>query len=245
MTAVVLLVFRDTILSLVASIQLTGNDMVQVGDWIEMPSVGADGDVIDIALHTVKVQNWDKTISTIPTYRLITESFKNWRGMSRSGGRRIKRSVYIDQSTIRSLSDEEVERFKRFALLKQYVEEKQAEIAAYNRGLGPEAAAEVNWRRMTNVGTLRAYVVNYLRHHPKIHQGMTLIVRQLDPTPQGLPIEIYAFTNTTAWAEYEGIMSDIFDHILAILPEFGLRVFQQPSGADLEKLASGARSLTQ
>ncbi len=237
MTAILLLVFKDTILGLVASVQLTANDMVRVGDWIEMPQYKADGDVIDVALHTVKVQNWDKTITTIPTYKLIAESFKNWRGMSASGGRRIKRAVYVDQNSIRFLSDEEVERFKRFALLKDYVQAKEKELADYNARLPHATDAEVNQRRLTNVGTFRAYIKNYLVNHPRIHtDGMTLLVRQLPPTPDGLPIELYCFTNTTAWGEYEDIQSDIFDHLLAIAGEFGLRLYQKPAGKDLEAL---------
>jgi len=237
MTAVLLLVFRDTILSLVASVQLAGNDMIHVGDWIEMPDHGADGDVIDIALHTVKVQNWDKTITTIPTHKLIDESFKNWRGMSRSGGRRIKRAILIDVNTIRFLDDDEVQRFGAFALLRDYIEAKRGEVSAYNADGGRDATINADIRRLTNVGTFRAYVVAYLRSHPRVHQGMTLIVRQLAPTPQGLPLEIYCFTNITNWNAYEGIQSDIMDHLLAIAPEFGLRAFQMPSGDDVARLA--------
>ncbi|MBU2677797.1 MAG: mechanosensitive ion channel family protein [Gammaproteobacteria bacterium] len=234
MTAILLLVFKDTILSLVASVQLTAQDMVRVGDWIEMPQFGADGDVIDVQLHTIKVQNWDKTITTIPTHRLITDSFKNWRGMSQSGGRRIKRAVFIDVSTIRMQTKDEVDRFKGFALLKDYIKEKEKALADYNAGL--EADAEVNTRRLTNVGTFRAYAYNYLKNHPRIRNDMTLIVRQLAPGPEGLPIEIYCFTTTTAWAVYEDIQSDIFDHLLAIVPEFGLRLYQKPAGSDLANL---------
>ena len=236
MTAILLLVFRDTILSLVASVQLTAQDMVRVGDWIEMPQFGADGDVIDVQLHTVKVQNWDKTITTIPTHRLISDSFKNWRGMSESGGRRIKRAIHIDLTSIRFQTDEEIEHFRRFALLKEYVGDKLQELQDFNTGLPTEVDDEVNRRRLTNIGTFRAYAFNYLRHHPKINQQMTLIVRQLAPGPEGLPLEIYCFTNTTAWADYEGIQSDIFDHLVAITPEFGLRVFQKPAGHDLQGL---------
>jgi len=237
MAAVLLLVFRDTILGLVASLQLTGNDMVHVGDWIEMPQYGADGDVIDVALHTVKVQNWDKTITTIPTYKLIETSFKNWRGMSRSGGRRIKRAIYFDMSSIRFLEEDEIERFSHFALLQEYVTSKREELAAYNAEPGRDASINADIRRLTNIGTLRAYIRSYLRSHPKIHQGMTLLVRQLAPGGEGLPIEIYAFTNDTAWAAYEDIQADIFDHVLAIAPEFGLRPYQKPSGDDLARLA--------
>ena len=197
MTAILLLIFKDTILSLVASVQLTAQDMVRVGDWIEMPQFGADGDVVDVQLHTIKVQNWDKTITTIPTHRLITDSFKNWRGMSQSGARRIKRAIYIDVSTIRMQTDEEIAHFTRFALLKDYIVEKEHELAEYNQGLPNEVDSEVNRRRLTNLGTFRAYAYNYLKNHPKVHKGMTLIVRQLSPGPEGLPLEIYCFTNTT------------------------------------------------
>ncbi len=239
MTAILLLVFKDTILSLVASVQLTAQDMVRVGDWIEMPQFGADGDVVDVQLHTVKVQNWDKTITTIPTHRLITDSFKNWRGMSQTGARRIKRAIYIDVSTIRIQTQEEVDHFTRFALLKDYIKAKQKELADYNAGLANEVDEEVNRRRLTNVGTFRAYAYNYLKNHPKIDKNMTLIVRQLSPGSEGLPLEIYCFTNTTDWVAYEGIQSDIFDHLLAIVPEFGLRLYQKPAGSDLANLKSG------
>ena len=236
MTAILLLVFKDTILSLVASVQLTAQDMVRVGDWIEMPQFGADGDVVDVQLHTVKVQNWDKTITTIPTHRLITDSFKNWRGMSQTGARRIKRAIFVDVSSIRFQTPDEVDHFRRFALLKDYIENKEKELADYNERLEIEVEAEVNRRRLTNVGTFRAYAYNYLKNHPKIHEGMTLIVRQLGPGPEGLPLEIYCFTNTTEWAAYEDIQSDIFDHLLAIVPEFKLRLYQKPAGSDLANL---------
>jgi miniconductance mechanosensitive channel len=236
MTAILLLVFRDTILSLVASVQLTAQDMVRVGDWIEMPQFGADGDVVDVQLHTVKVQNWDKTITTIPTHRLISDSFKNWRGMSQAGGRRIKRALFLDVSSIRFQTKEEIDRFRRFALLEEYIDQKEKELATYNEGLPRKVDANVNQRRLTNVGTFRTYVFNYLKHHPRIRQDMTLLVRQLAPGPEGLPLEIYCFTDTTAWAVYEDIQSDIFDHFLAIVPEFGLRIYQKPSGADVAAL---------
>jgi len=236
MTAILLLVFKDTILSLVASVQLTAQDMVRVGDWIEMPQFGADGDVVDVQLHTVKVQNLDKTITTIPTHRLITDSFKNWRGMSQSGARRIKRAIYIDVSSIRFHTQDEVNHFTRFALLKDYVKDKEQELSDYNAALATEVDAEVNKRRLTNIGTFRAYAFNYLKNHPKIHKGMTLMVRQLAPGPEGLPLEVYAFTNTTEWAVYEDIQSDIFDHLLAIVPEFGLLLYQKPAGSDLVNL---------
>ena len=233
MTAVLLLVFKDTIMSFVASVQLSSQDMLRVGDWIEMPALNADGDVIDIALHTVKVQNWDRTITTIPTWRLINESFKNWRGMNDTGGRRIKRALYIDQSSIRFLSEDERDRMKRFALIDAYLDRKKDELERYNEVLLAQGRDPVNTRRVTNIGTFRAYVVAYLAAHPRVHQGLTQMVRQLQPGPTGLPLEIYCFTATTAWVEYEGIQADIFDHLYAIVPEFGLRVFQEPTGADL------------
>ncbi|MEC9352097.1 MAG: mechanosensitive ion channel domain-containing protein [Planctomycetota bacterium] len=238
MTAVLLLVFKDTILSLVASIQLTQNDMVRVGDWIEIPGAGVDGDVIDVALHTVKIQNWDKTIATVPTAQLIQKSFRNWRGMSESGGRRIKRSLSIDMSTIRFLEEDEIERFSRFSPLKQYMESKIDELDSHNKENDP--GPDLTWdpRRLTNIGTLRAYIIQYLRSNKRLHQeGMTLLVRQLQPGSQGLPIEIYCFANDTAWANYEDIQADIFDHLLSKLPEFGLKVFQEPSSSDFKSLA--------
>jgi miniconductance mechanosensitive channel len=242
MTAVLLLVFKDTILGLVASIQLSANDMVRVGDWIEMPACGADGDVIEVALHTVKVQNWDKTITTIPTYRLIADSFKNWRGMSEAGGRRIKRSIHIDQQSIRFLTDDEITKLKRFALLREHFESKRRELDEASGQLGDAAHEVVNRRRLTNIGVFRAYVRSYLRAHAQVHDAMTLMVRHLEPGPEGLPIQIYCFTKTTEWLPYEDIQSDIFDHLLAILPEFGLRVFQQPAGSDLSELVRSARN---
>ena len=238
MAAVLMLVFKDTILSLVASVQLTSNDMLRVGDWIEMPQLNADGDVIDIALHTVKVQNWDKTITTIPTHRLITESYKNWRGMFDTGGRRIKRALLIDQSSVRFLSEQERAEMQRFALIDEYLDRKQIELERSNAVLIAAGRDPVNTRRVTNIGTFRAYVMAYLKTHGSIAQDMTMLVRQLQPTAQGLPLEIYCFTNTTAWAEYEPIQADIFDHLIAILPEFGLRLFQAPSGLDIGRVVA-------
>jgi miniconductance mechanosensitive channel len=235
-TAVLLIVFKDTLLSLAASIQLTGQGLIRVGDWIEVPQYGADGDVIDVALYSITVQNWDKTISTIPTYQLVSGSFKNWRGMSQAGGRRIKRSLNIDLNSIRFLTDAETQRFADYELLKDYIPAKEAELESYNAALDNPGDANVNLRRLTNIGTLRAYIRSYLKHHPKIHKDMTLIVRQLQPGPTGLPIEIYCFSNDINWLNYEGIQSDIFDHICALVPEFGLRIFQQPAGADLAHL---------
>lgn len=240
LTAVLILVFRDTILSLVASLQIMSNDMIRIGDWVEMPQANADGDVVDIALHTVKIQNWDKTITTIPTHRFISESFRNWRGMSESGGRRIKRALHLDLNTVRFLTDEEVERLGRYELLRDYMRRKREELAAYaaeKEAAGDDIVPER--RRLTNVGTFRAYVFAYLKSHPLVHDGMTLLVRQLAPTPKGLPIEVYCFTKDTAWATYEAVQGDIFDHLIAILPEFGLEAFQEPAGSDFARLAGG------
>jgi miniconductance mechanosensitive channel len=206
MTAVLMLVFKDTILSLVASVQITQTDLIRVGDWIEMPHLRADGDVIDISLYTVRVQNWDKTVTGIPTHKFLTDAFINWRSMPESGGRRIKRSIFIDTSTIRFLTEEEIEHFRKFKLLEEYVSAKESELVAYNEELGL-TSEHVNMRRMTNIGTFRAYVINYLKNHPKINQSMTLIVRQLQPTPEGLPLELYVFSRDTGWVAYEGICS--------------------------------------
>lgn len=232
MAAVLLLVFKDTILSLVASVQLASNDMLRVGDWIEMPGSDANGDVIDIALHTVKVRNFDKTITTIPTYKLISESYINWRGMREAGARRIKRPLHLDQNSVRFLEPEEIQRLKRFRLLDSHLAKKDAELRAWNDSQGAHGRERVNRRRITNIGTFRAYVLAYLASNPMVEEGMTRMVRQLDPTPQGLPLEIYCFVSTTEWAVYEGVQADIFDHLLAILPEFGLAPFQQPTGRD-------------
>jgi len=237
LTAVLMLVFRDTILSLVASMQIMSNDMIRIGDWVEMPQANADGDVIDIALHTVKIQNWDKTISTIPTHKFISESFKNWRGMSESGGRRIKRAIHLDLSTVRFLTDAEVDRLSRYELLRDYMTGKRAELSDHhvNRDGSDEIIPET--RRLTNVGTFRAYVFHYLQAHALVHDDMTLLVRQLAPSPKGLPIEIYCFTNDTAWTTYEAVQGDIFDHLIAILPEFGLQPFQEPAGTDFGRIS--------
>lgn len=241
LTAVLLLVFRDTLLSLVAGIQISSHDLLRVGDWIEMPALGADGEVVDIALHTVKVQNWDKTLVSIPTWRLIGDSFKNWRGMSESGGRRIKRSLLIDQHSVRFLRDDEVGRLGRFALLRDYLERKRGDLRRWNEQLREDGLEPVNTRRLTNLGSFRAYVDAYLRHNPRIHREMTVLVRQLAPTPTGLPLEIYCFTAGTAWGDYEAIQADLFDHLLAILPEFDLQLFQQPGAADLRAALAGKR----
>ena len=237
MSAVLMLVFKDTILSFTAGVQLSSNDMLRLGDWIEMPQVGADGDVIDIALNTVKVQNWDKTITTIPTWRLMSESYKNWRGMSESGGRRIKRMLRLDGSSVRFLDDTQIAYFKRFELLSDYMDARSEAVNQANTqaraALGESAEVVANQRRLTNLGTFRAYVEAYLRASPRLRQDMTLIVRTLEATPEGVPLELYCFTATTAWVEYENTQGDIFDHLLAILPEFGLRLYQNPSGHDM------------
>lgn len=236
LTAVLLLIFRDAILGLVAGIQLSVNRMVARGDWIEMPKYGADGDVLDVTLTTVKVQNWDKTITTIPTYSLISESFKNWRGMQDSGGRRIKRSVHIDISTVKFLDEQMIERFGKIQYITDHIEHKKQELAEYNELNQVDLSHLANGRRMTNVGTFRAYVEAYLKNHPQISQEMTFLVRQLAPTPKGLPIEIYVFCKDKVWANYEAIQGDIFDHILAIIPIFDLQAFQEPAGKDFRGL---------
>ncbi len=238
MAAVLMLVFKDPILGLVAGIQLSANDMLKLGDWLEMPKYGADGAVIDIGLTTVKVRNWDNTITTIPTWSLVSDSFKNWSGMSASGGRRIKRSISIDATSIHFLDEDERQRLHKAHLLKPYLTARHQEIDEWNQQLdAPESV--LNHRRMTNIGTFRAYLNEYLRHHPRIRKDMTLMVRQLAPDDHGLPIEIYAFTNTVVWLEYESIQADIFDHIFAVVEEFGLRIHQSPTGNDIRAL-SGA-----
>ena len=230
LTAVLILVFKDTILSLVSSVQISSNDLFKIGDWIEAPQFGADGNVIDIALHSVKVQNWDKTICVVPTNQLINSSFKNCRGMSESGGRRIKRSIKINMKSIKFCSDSMIEKFKTIYLLKDYMEEKLKEINVHNIDKKINEADVVNRRSLTNVGTFRAYIKFYLKNNAKIHNDMTFLVRQLAPQSDGLPIEIYVFSNDTNWVNYEAIQSDIFDHLLAILPEFDLEVFQNLTG---------------
>jgi len=237
LTAVILLIFKDTILGFVAGIQLNANDMIRPNDWIQMPKYGADGDVIDVTLTTVKVRNFDKTVTTIPTYALISDSFKNWRGMTESGGRRIKRSLYIDVNSIRFCTPDMIEKFSGIKYLQDYIEKKQEELTAYNEEQGIDDEILVNGRRMTNIGTFRAYLLSYLRNHPKIHNDMTFLVRQLQPTERGLPLEIYVFSNDQEWVGYEAIQADIFDHLFAAMPEFGLRPFQNPTGADIAGLA--------
>ena len=229
-TAILLLVFKDTILSLVAGIQITSNNLIKIGDWIEMPQFSADGDVIDIALHSVRVQNWDKTITVIPTHKFLENSFKNWRGMQEFGGRRIKRSIFIDQSSIRFLEENEIENFSNFRLLKDYINDKRTELKEYNAQFNNELI--VNSRRLTNIGTFRAYLSHYLAQHPMVHPNMTQMVRQLAPTENGLPLEIYVFIKDIRWGFYEQAQADIFDHIISISSEFGLRIHQSPTGFD-------------
>ncbi|WP_254474406.1 mechanosensitive ion channel family protein [Bartonella sp. B1098] len=236
MAAVLMLIFQDTLLSLVAGIQISSTDMVRVGDWIEIPNLGADGDVIEIALHTVKVQNFDNTITSVPIRKLVTDPFKNWRGMQESGGRRIKRSLFIDQSSIHFLTEEEQKYLSRFNLLENYFTQKIAEIDQWNAQLDKNHDVVANTRRLTNIGTFRAYVFAYLQQHLHINPNMTFMARQLPPTENGLPLEIYCFTNTTVWLDYEQIQGDIFDHLYSILPFFGLKVFQNPSGSDFNQV---------
>lgn len=235
LTAVVTLVFKDSILGFVAGIQLSANDMVRIGDWIEMPKYEADGTVIDLSLNTVKVENFDRTITSIPAYALISDAFKNWRNMENVGGRRIMRSINIDVSSISLCTDEQIERFKKIDLLTEYIKEKQTEIENHNKVHNLNLEEVVNGRRLTNIGTFRAYILNYLKNHDGIHKGMIQMVRQLPPQGRGLPLEIYAFSNVTNWVKYENIQSDIFDHVLSVAPQFGLSIFQEPTGFDIKK----------
>ncbi|MDY7035244.1 MAG: mechanosensitive ion channel [Thermodesulfobacteriota bacterium] len=234
MTAVLMFIFKDAILGFIAGIQLTANRMIFNGDWIEMPNYGADGDVIEVGLTTVKVRNWDKTITTIPTYALISESFKNWRGMQESGGRRIKRAINIDVNTVKFCTEKMLEQFRKIQYISQYMEKKKLELEEFNKKV--DGSSQINRRRLTNIGTFRAYVQAYLKNHPMINQNMTFLVRQLKPTENGLPIEIYVFCKDKAWANYEAIQADIFDHILAAVHEFELKIFQNPTGGDFQKL---------
>ena len=238
LTAILMFIFKDAILGFIAGIQLSANRMVANGDWIEMPKYGANGNIIEIALTTVKVQNFDMTITTIPTYALITDSFKNWRGMSDSGGRRIMRSVNIDLNTIKFCSDEMLDRFSKIQHISNYVSEKKIEVQENNKLKKIDESSLVNGVRMTNIGTFRTYVSAYLANHPEINKDMTLLVRQLAPTEHGLPIEVYVFSKEKAWENYESIQANIFDHILAVVPEFDLRVFQDPSGKDFNIIAN-------
>lgn len=236
LSAVLLLVFKDTLLSLVASSQMSSNDMLRIGDWIEMPQAGADGYVIDMALHTVKVQNWDKTVTTIPTYKLFSESYKNWRQMFESGGRRIKRSLRIDASTVRFLTETEVKALQRFELLTDYLDEKQRLLSKTNHHKSEESKHAVNYRRLTNIGTFRAYANEYIKHKQGVHQNMLMMVRTMEPTAEGIPMEVYCFSDDTAWINYEALQGDIFDHLIAILPAMSLRLYQSPSGSDLSEI---------
>jgi len=236
LTAVSMLVFKDSILGFVASIQLAGQKMIRIGDWVEMPQFGADGDVIDISLNTIKIQNWDKTISNVPTYAFVSSTFKNWRGMSESGGRRIKRSFCLDITSFKFCTDEMLDKLKKVEFIADYVKERNAEIESYNKERNVDTNCAVNGRRMTNIGTFRHYVKQYLRNHPKLNHDMTFLIRQLEPTDKGLPIQIYVFTSDTEWVNYEESQADIFDHILTVIPEFELRVHQTPTGSDFSKL---------
>ncbi|MDF1815215.1 MAG: mechanosensitive ion channel [Verrucomicrobiales bacterium] len=242
-TSVIMLVFKDAILGFAAGIQLTSNNMIKEGDWIEMPKHGADGNVQEVGLTTVKVMNFDKTITTIPTYALISESFKNWRSMPKSGGRRIKRSIYIDLKTVKFCDSKMIDRYRNIQYISGYLDERLREIRKFNsKSKLDSTKSPVNGRRLTNIGTFRAYIEAYLRNHPNIHQdGMTLIVRQLDSGPNGVPIEIYCFSNIVTWSEYEVIQSDIFDHIFAIAGEFDLKIFQNPTELTFTGYGPGPR----
>lgn len=235
-SAIILLIFKDTILGFVGGLQLSAYDMVKEGDWVSLPKHDADGTVIDISLTTVKVQNWDKTISTIPTYALVTESMKNWRGMEESGGRRIKRAIKLDMTSVKFCSKELLEKFSDIEILKPYLSKVAGELVEYNKKNAISNKNIVNGRRQTNLGVFRAYLVSYLSNMPEINDKMTFIVRQLDPSDKGIPMEIYVFSKIQSWVEYEAIQSDIFDHILAAIPEFDLRVFQEPTGADFSSV---------
>lgn len=237
-SAILMLVFKDTILGLVASIQVSTNDSVRVGDWIEMPKHGADGDVIEINLNNIKVQNFDKTITTIPTYLLLSEAFKNWRGMQDAGGRRVKRALNVKISSIRFMTDEEINGLYKIEILKEFIDQRKTEIQQYNEVNQIDVNMPVNGRRMTNVGLFRAYITQYLRHNPNIHSGMTLMVRQLQPTEKGLPLELYMFTNSTVWGEYESIISNIFDHLFAAVKFFDLEIFESPASDDIRQVVN-------
>jgi miniconductance mechanosensitive channel len=238
LAAVLLLVFKDTILGFVASIQLSANNMVKIGDWISMPSHNTDGTILEITLNTVKVQNWDKTIATVPTYALVAESFHNWRGMEDSGGRRIKRSINIDMKSIKFCTNEMLNKFKKIQHLTEYISTKENELKQYNAENNIDETIVVNGRRQTNIGVFRAYIENYLKSLPVIHNEMTFLVRQLQPNEKGLPLEIYVFSRVQEWADYEAIQSDILDHILAVIKEFELDVFQNPTGNDFQKIVN-------
>lgn len=237
MTAVLMLIFKDTILSFVASVRISTSDIIQIGDWLEVPKFGADGDVIDISLYNVQIQNWDKTISNIPTYKIIDDSFKNWRGMQEAGGRRIMRKIIIDISSVKFCTDEMLDKFEKINYLKDYIAQKKKELAAHNIKHNIDDSVVVNRRRMTNLGTFRAYIGSYLKSHPSVHKDLTFLIRQLEADQDGIPIQIYVFVNQIAWVKYEDVQSDIFDHLLAVVPEFGLRVYQNPSSYNFERIA--------
>jgi miniconductance mechanosensitive channel len=239
LSAVLLLIFKDTLLGFIASIQLTINDMVRIGDWVSVPKYGADGDVVEINLTTVKVRNWDNTISTVPTYSFVSESFTNWRGMQESGGRRIKRSVNIKISTVKFCDEAMLERFKKIELVRDYIISRKEEIDAYNAEHNVDTKASlVNGRRMTNLGVFRRYGMNYLAHNPNVNTDMMYMVRQMQPTEHGVPMEVYCFSKHKTWVEYETVQSDIFDHLLAVVPHFDLEVFEAPAGSDFQKLTA-------
>lgn len=242
-TAILILIFKDTILSFVASIHISAYDLVRVGDWIEVPQFKVDGDVLDVALHTIKVQNFDKTIVVFPTHKLLDGAFKNWRGMQQAGGRRIKRSIYIDLSSVKFCDERLLEKFKKFQLLKDYIEQKEVEIEQDNKKKKIDTSEIVNGRRLTNIGTFREYLKAYLKSREDINKGFTFLVRQLTPGPEGIPIEIYVFANTINWAKYEEIQADIFDHIFAVISEFELNIFQNPTGKDFRAFISESTPL--
>ncbi len=235
-TAILILIFKDTILSFVASIHISAYDLIRVGDWIEVPKYGADGDVLDVALHTIKVQNFDKTIVVFPTHKLLEDSFKNWRGMQLAGGRRIKRSIFIDLSSVKFLDERLLTKFRKIQLLKDYLDKKENEIAEYNKKKNIDTSEIINGRRLTNIGTFREYLKEYLRNREDVSNDFTFLVRQLTPGPNGIPIEIYVFANTTDWIKYEQTQADIFDHIFASVSEFELNIFQNPTGKDFAAL---------
>jgi miniconductance mechanosensitive channel len=237
--AVLLLVFRETILSLVASVQISTNDLVKEGDWLEVPSFDADGEVMDMSLHQIKIQNGDKTISYVPTYKLTEAAFKNYRGVSESGARRIKRAIYIDQGTIRFCNEEDVTRLKEINLISEYLGSRTAAPGPAMVTLSESGSSLPVDRQLTNIGAFRAYVCEYVNRHPKIRKDMPIVIRELSPSPEGLPLEIYAFVDTIVWNEYEDIQAEIFDHLLAVLPGFDMRVFQQPSGNDFAAVVTG------
>lgn len=235
-SAILLLIFKDTILGLVASVQISANDMVRIGDWVEMPKFNADGDVMSINLNTVKIQNWDKTVTTVPTYYFVTEGFKNWRGMRDSGGRRIRRNLRISLSSVKFVDKEMREQFLKMHLIRDYILERQELIEEYNEDNNIDTTMLINGRRLTNIGVFRMYVLKYLEQHPGVHKGMTMMVRHQTPDEFGVPLQVYCFTNSVAWVDYEGTQSDIFDHLFAAAPFFGLEIFQKPTGKDLREV---------